>query len=141
MTNRDSGYSGTPLDRKLGLKSGQMICLVDAPANYRQLFQHWPEDLKIIGQEQADPGSIDVIHAFYTRRDRLENEASNLKSLLSKTGLLWISWPKGKSKLETDINREIVRETLLATGLVDVKVAAIDADWSALKFVYRKEDR
>jgi hypothetical protein len=125
----------------LGLKSGQLICLVHAPANYRQLFQHWPDNLKMIGLEQAAPGSIDFIHAFYTRREWLENEVGSLKLLLSRTGLLWISWPKGKSSVETDLNREIVRATLLATGLVDVKVAAIDADWSALRFVYRREDR
>ena len=61
--------------------------------------------------------------------------------LLKKNGSMWVSWPKGTSGIKTDINRESVRDYLLKTGLVDIKVAAVDDQWSALKFMYRTMDR
>ena len=85
--------------------------------------------------------SADFIHLFLTTEDELISVVQKYKPALKKTGLLWVSWPKGGSNILTDIKRDIIREHLLSVGLVDVKVAAIDTDWSGLKFVYRLKDR
>jgi len=71
----------------------------------------------------------------------LETQLSKLKPLLKKTGMLWVSWPKGASSIPTDIKRDPLREFVLTQGLVDIKVCAVDQDWSSLKFVYRTKDR
>ncbi|MEM1359002.1 MAG: DUF3052 domain-containing protein [Bacteroidota bacterium] len=134
-----SGYSTTPLARKLGLKTGHNFLLVDEPSHYRELFTDWPEGLAPV--TNTDPESVDFIHLFTKEQAVLQNQLAELKPLLRKNGLLWISWPKGKSKIETDLNRELIREMGLSAGLVDVKVCAIDEDWSGLKFVYRVKDR
>jgi len=81
------------------------------------------------------------MHVFTTRLIELEEHWNFWKGALKKDGALWISWPKGTSKLETNLNGNIVREFGLNGGLVDVKVCAVDTDWSGLKFMYRKEDR
>ena len=134
-----AGYSGTPLIRKLGLKAGFHILLVNEPAHYRKLIGEWPEDVKVYDEKKPD--SLDFIHLFTQDKAHLKAEILRIKPLLSKKGMLWVSWPKGSSKLSTEVNGNDVREIGLATGLVDVKVAAIDSDWSGLKFVFRKEDR
>ncbi|WP_236262849.1 hypothetical protein [Aggregatimonas sangjinii] len=85
---------------------------------------------------------IDFIQFFCTRIIELETTLHDYLRKMKKTGLLWISWPKGASKIKTDLNRDIIRSFVLkTTGLVDVKVAAVDEDWSGLKFVYRLENR
>ncbi len=134
-----AGYSATPLARKLGIKAENDFMLINAPGHYFDLFADFPET----AVEQTSPAeeTLDFIHLFVQHRVTLEAEVPTLKPLLKKTGMLWVSWPKGKSKLETDINREDIREYVLAQGLVDVKVAAVDKDWSGLKFVYRVKDR
>ena len=86
-------------------------------------------------------GPLDFIQFFTQVRNELEVQFRDLKRELLKGGMLWISWPKGSSKVETDLNEGIVREIGLKNGLVDVKVCAVDEVWSGLKFVYRKEDR
>lgn len=134
-----AGYSQTPLARKLGIKAGYSILLHEAPNHYFQLFADLPEDLKILDTGVTE--GVDFIHLFFTEMNELEAKAEKFKSFLKKDGLMWVSWPKGKSKIETDLKREPIREHLLGIGLVDVKVAAIDEDWSGLKFVYRVKDR
>lgn len=134
-----TGYSRTPLAKKLGIKSGFKIMLYQAPEHYFELFTDLPEDIEIlqaIGNE-----NVDFIHLFFTSKADLEEQILQYKKALKKDGLMWVSWPKGKSKIETDLKREPIREYLLSIGLVDVKVAAIDEDWSGLKFVYRVKDR
>jgi len=133
-----AGYSGTPLARKLGIKSGFKIWIENAPSHYFQLFDDLPEDLeimKVLDQE------IDFAHLFVKEQSILEPSLITIKKHLKKDGLIWISWPKGASKIVTDVNREIVREVGLKAGLVDVKVAAVDENWSGLKFVFRLKDR
>jgi len=134
-----AGYSGTPLGKKLGLKEGFNLHIKNAPSHYWNLFDRLPDGIQEI--EQPEEESIDFIHLFCTTIDELEGYAKECKPYLKKTGLLWVSWPKGASKIPTDLKREPIREYLLGLGLVDVKVAAIDADWSGLKFVYRLKDR
>lgn len=134
-----AGYSGTPLARKLGLKEGFKVLLHNQPNHYFELFSDLPEALEIVKEYEAE--SIDFIHIFTTTFEELEKIVPDYKAALKKNGLIWISWPKGKSKIKTDLKRDMIREHLLDIGLVDVKVAAVDEDWSGLKFVYRVEDR
>ena len=132
-----TGYSGTPLAKKLGLKEGYKVQLYHQPKNYFELFTDLPENLNILEEQ----GQADFIHLFCTTLEELAKVVDQYKPNLKKDGTLWISWPKGKSKIPTDLKRDPIREHLLEIGLVDVKVAAIDQDWSGLKFVYRKVDR
>lgn len=135
---KTSGYSGTPLAKKLGIKEGYTVLFVNEPTHYLGLFEDFPEVqyLKTVSEE-----SVDFIHLFCTQNADFERESLELKPLLKKTGILWVSWPKGSSKVETDLNRDIIREYLLSNGLVDVKVCAVDSNWSGLKFMYRIKDR
>ncbi len=134
-----AGYSGTPLARKLGIKSGYSIYLSHQPSRYLDLFADFPADVVFL--ESPEPETADFIHAFFKAKETMQEELPRLKKALKKSGMLWVSWPKGSSSLTTDLKREPIREFLLSQGLVDVKVAAIDEDWSGLKFVYRLMDR
>lgn len=131
-----AGYSATPLVQKLGIGPGINI-VIHAPEGYEQLLVL---DTSIVLTKRLQPGA-DFVQSFYVSRRRLQNDFDALAKSLRKDGKLWISWPKGTSKIETDLNENTVREIGLAHGLVDVKVAAIDEDWSGLKFVYRVKDR
>ncbi len=131
-----AGYSGTPLAKKLGIKLGTNI-VIHAPEGYEQLLNL---DTSIVLLRRIRPGA-DFIHAFYVSRRRLASDFETLMKNLRKDGQLWISWPKGSSKMETDLNENLIRQIGLDHGLVDVKIAAIDHDWSGLKFVYRVKDR
>ena len=133
-----SGYSGTPLAKKLGIKEGNTILLVNEPKHYFSLFADFPKVNRVVEPSQE---TVDFIHFFETSNTRFENDILEVIPFLKKTGMLWVSWPKGKSKIETDLNRDIIRIYLLNNGLVDVKVCAVDEDWSGLKFMYRVKDR
>ncbi|MEL6916216.1 MAG: DUF3052 domain-containing protein [Bacteroidota bacterium] len=135
---KTSGYSGTPLAKKLGIKEGFTILLVQQPEHYFDLFMDLPR-IKLL--KTTKDGTADFIHFFSTHKKDFEKQSVRLKSALRKTGMLWISWPKGSSKIPTDLSRDYIREYLLSNGLVDVKVCAVDGDWSGLKFVYRLKDR
>jgi hypothetical protein len=134
-----AGYSATPLVRKLGMKPGMRIWLVDAPAHYDELIGEYPPDTVFFDPETSE--RADMIHAFVVSMEILERELPSWKSRLEKDAMLWISWPKGTSAIRTDLNRDLIREMGLESGLVDVKVCAVDNDWSGLKFVYRLRDR
>lgn len=132
-----TGYSGTPLAKKLGIKPGNRIKLVNEPKHYKDLFDDWPEEVQI----ESNGTDLDFVHLFITKEKELEPLVRDAMTRLKKVGMVWISWPKGASKIETDLNRDMIREAVLNIGLVDVKVAAVDEDWSGLKFMYRKKDR
>ena len=134
-----AGYSGTPLPKKLGIKSGAQIALLKAPAHYRELLGELPDDVEI--DNVIERSDYDFVHAFYLRRVDYETDFPALKSAIHKNGMIWISWYKKAAKMPTDITEDVVREIALLGGLVDVKVAAIDAQWSGLKLVYRRKDR
>ncbi len=135
-----AGYSGTPLINKLGLKSGQRACILNAPENYPKTLGALPAGIQLI-QKLPKTRSLDFIHLFTKDRNKLERIFPQLKAALDWDGILWVSWPKGSSKVATDLSENIVREVGLDGGLVDVKVAAIDETWSGLKFMYRVEGR
>ena len=134
-----TGYSGTPLAKKLGIKPGYKVLISNAPEHYWDLFESLPDDVKVL--ESSADNQLHFIHIFSTSQDHLKAEVERCKSLLRKDGTLWISWPKKTSKLETDVDKWVVMQLGQAAGLVDVKVAAIDEVWSGHKFVYRKKDR
>jgi hypothetical protein len=135
----ESGYSSTPLAKKLGLKPGAIVLIQNSPKDYFQFFEDAPEEL--IFSRESGSDAIDFIHAFCVSNDQIEEVNKLLKPRLKTDGMLWISWPKGSSKKKAALNRDIIRAYFLAKGLVDVKVASIDEDWSGLKFVYRLKDR
>ena len=140
----DAGYSGTPLAQKLGLRDGQIVAFVGLPAAVEHLasartfaaverFDSWTADL---GSRR-----FDLIHAFTTRRADLEIGHPLLGAAIKPAGAIWVSWPKRAAKVPTDITEDVIREICLPLGLVDVKVAAVDATWSGLKLVWRVERR
>jgi len=133
-----NGYSGTPLAKKLGIKEGNSVLLINEPSHYILLFEDMPEVNYV---SKPTEQSIDFIHLFCILKADFEKQSLQIKPALKMTGMLWVSWPKGSSKIETDLNRDYIREYLLKNGLVDVKVCAIDQDWSGLKFMYRIKDR
>lgn len=132
------GYSGTPLIAKLGLKNGFRARIINAPDHYWALLGPLPLSVTLVDD---DTSGLDFIHAFTTRRDDLDAALPALQSQLAQRGMLWISWPKAAAKMATDLSENIVREIGLRSGLVDVKVCAVDARWSGLKFVRRVKDR
>jgi DNA-directed RNA polymerase subunit H (RpoH/RPB5) len=132
-----AGYAETPLLRKLGIKPGYVIRVIDEPADYFKWISPLPEDV-VVSQSRS---GFDFIHWFLKEHMILEKEFLKVKKLLKKEGMLWISWPKKASGVVTDLNENIIREIGLKNGLVDVKVCAVDEVWSGLKFVYRLSDR
>ncbi len=134
----NAGYAGTPLVNKLGLKAGARACILDAPPHYAALLGPLPGGLVLRPSLEAD---LDFLQVFVRSRAALERQVTGLKACLTPAGMLWICWPKKSSPLSGDLTGDVVRRLGLAAGLVDVKVCAIDADWSGLKFVYRLKDR
>lgn len=134
-----AGYSGTPLLKKLGIKPGYIILPMNQPEYYFELLGDLPNDVKIFDSGRDD--KADFIHLFAENESTLHSDFPLLKENLAKDGMLWVSWIKGSSKRDTDINGNDVRALGLNLGLVDIKVCAVDKDWSGLKFMYRKEDR
>jgi hypothetical protein len=131
-----AGYSGTPLVRKLGIKPGHAVALLGAPADWQ--IEDLPDRVRPSTRAR---GTFDVIVAFFARRAQLERRLPVLVGALRTGGGLWIAWPRKAAGHVSDIGDNALREIVLPTGLVDVKVAALDEDWSGLKFVWRKELR
>ena len=133
-----AGYSGTPLQKKLGIKPGFTMFLEDAPKDYFNWISPLPEKVSV--KTQATSG-IDFIHMFVKDQKTFRKLFVKDKKLLKPDGMLWVSWPKKSSKVPTDLDENIIRDFGLSEGLVDVKVCAVDEVWSGLKFVVRLKDR
>jgi len=133
-----TGYSGTPLAKKLGIKTGFTLAVVNPPREYRQLVDPMPDGVTI---HSAVTNSTDMVHLFCTQRTDLTSALSQTIALLRPDAAVWVSWPKKASKVPTDITEDTIREVALPLGLVDVKVCAVDEIWSGLKLVIRKENR
>lgn len=136
------GYSGTPLPKKLGLKDGQRALFVDLPADLDELVRaaQFREVVRADGRDWGGEG-WDVIHLFTASRADLQHSADRLRTAIDRNGMVWISWPKKASRVPTDITEDVIRQVLLPTGLVDIKVAAVSDIWSGLKLMIRKELR
>ncbi|MEX2029522.1 MAG: hypothetical protein WD906_00910 [Anaerolineales bacterium] len=135
---KPAGYSGRSLADKLGLKPGTRVSFSNAPRHYPSLLGLRAGEVDLGGVRSRE---LDLLHLFVRDRKRLVAEFPKAKRRIKSNGSLWVSWPKLTSNLAEDLSENAVREIGLANGLVDVKVAAIDADWSGLKFVYRLKDR
>lgn len=135
-----AGYSGKPLAAKLGIRPGMRVILLGAPEQFAALLAPLPDGVSIV-HNLDDVAGTPYIHYFTTQSEALRIDFAALKEALAPDGMLWISWPKRASKVTTDLDENVIRATGLAHGLVDVKVAAVDETWSALKFVYRTADR
>ncbi|MBI1851619.1 MAG: DUF3052 domain-containing protein [Planctomycetes bacterium] len=135
-----AGYSGTPLPKKLGIKPGHRVLLVNAPAEFRTTLGELPQDVALVDSGTAK-APFDVIIFFTKSAANLEKRFAALAAKLTPAGGLWISWPKKASGVATDLTDNVVREMGLAGGLVDVKVCAVDDTWSGLRFVIRVKDR
>lgn len=133
-----AGYSGTPLAKKLGIKSGFNIALINVPKYYLQLFDDLPADLHIVNEIGS---GHDLIHLFVKDKQAYLDVLPTLKYQIKQNGMVWVSWPKKASKIATDITEDIIRNEALQNGLVDVKVCAVDKVWSGLKLVIRVKDR
>lgn len=133
-----AGYSGTPLARKLGLGAGREAIVLQPPRPYETIVSPLPDGVKV--RSRLHPGA-EFIHCFSRSQADLTRRFPRLASALADQGMLWISWPRKSSTLAGDLDENIVRQIGLSQGLVDVKVCAVDDDWSGLKFVRRIKDR
>lgn len=154
-----SGYSGTPLARKLGIREGHRVLLTGAPSGLAESLEPLPAATDLVSSGRVerpaegrravvvdDPDGVpqerfDVVLLFCSDAAALHERFASTVSRIRWTGGLWACWPKKSSDLYVDLAREEVREVGLATGLVDNKVCAVDEDWSGLRFVVRTEDR
>jgi hypothetical protein len=134
----DLGHSERSLVEKLGIKEGFRVAVINPPEKYITILGKLPKD---VSMTRELGGSLDLVQFFARNKKELEVEFPELRNRISQNGMLWISWPKGSSKAKTDLNENIVRETGLKNGLVDMKVIAVDKIWSGLKFVRRLSDR
>jgi hypothetical protein len=133
-----AGYSGTPLVAKLGIKADNKVALLGAPEGFDDTLGPLPDGVTVT---RRLGGHRDVVVLFTTERAVLAAKLERLRAAIAPDGMLWVAWPKKAAKVPTDVTEDVVREVALPTGLVDTKVCAIDATWSGLKLVIRKELR
>jgi hypothetical protein len=133
-----AGYSGTPLVKKIGIKPADSVLFAGAPKGFDQVIGPLPDGVKM--RKTAAKG-LNVALFFTQQRAQLEKELPKLKTYIAQHGMIWIAWPKKASKVPTDLTEDVIRDTALALGLVDVKVCAVDEVWSGLKLVIPVKDR
>jgi hypothetical protein len=138
MSIKRTGYSGTPLAKKLGITANCRVFAKDAPSDYIQRLEPVPAGVLF---EVADSQATDIVHVFARHKAKLQVELRDLRSSIKPNGVVWVSWPKKASKVPTDITEDTIRELALPLGFVDVKVCAVSEIWSGLKLVIRKELR
>ena len=133
-----AGYSSTPLAKKLGIKEGSRIALVNAPKNFEKELGELPNGAAFV---KRLTNSLDIILLFVLTERDLARDFTRLAKKLVSNGMIWIAWPKKSSGVKTDLSFDSVQRIGLDAGLVDVKICAVDDTWSGLKFVYRLKDR
>ena len=134
-----SGYSGTPLAQKLGIKPGTIVLALNAPQDYARLIAPLPPGTTIA--RKAQPTAFALVHMFVTSLAALDQDLPRARAAMTKDGALWVSWYKKAANIPTDVTEDRIRERILKTDLVDVKVAAVSDIWSGLKCVVRKSLR
>ncbi|MEP7104189.1 MAG: DUF3052 domain-containing protein [Candidatus Dojkabacteria bacterium] len=144
-----AGYSKTPLIKKLGIRDGYKVKFINEPNYYLDLLDTVNNHILFTFNED----DLDFVHIFIITIDELKNKIEYLKKLIKKSGMIWVSWParsrpfgragvpKQASEIFTDVTENKIRDLALSSGLVDVKVCAVDNTWSGLKLVYRLKDR
>lgn len=132
----EAGYSATPLTKKVGVKPEHTVVLLHRPADWS--LPDLPPGVTVAHRLVPEP---DIVIAFCRSSDRLRRDLPAVLERLTPTSALWIAWPRKAAGHTSDITENLLRELVLPTGLVDVKVAALDHDWSGLKFLWRKDRR
>ena len=133
-----AGYSGTPLAKKLGIRTGDTVTLVGAPEGFEDELEGLPDGVRF---RRRAGGNADVVLLFATKARELERRFAGLARSIWPDGSLWIAWPKRSSGRATDLDENRLRDIGLPHGLVDNKVCAVDEVWSGLRFVWRKQNR
>ena len=139
MARGTSGYSGTPLVKKLGLKTGMRAATIGAPENYSELIENFAVREYPIPSRVA--GEWAFLQLFCRDERALQRGLPRMEKHLSQGGMIWVSWPKKSSELWKDLTEDGVRTAAFPLGLVDVKVCAVDADWSGLKLMRRTKSK
>ncbi len=134
-----AGYSGTPLWRKLGYRTGTEAYVEGAPEGYASLLA-LPADVRVAWLARPRAG-LGFVHLFETRKAALGPRLKAHRRAIAPDGVIWVSWPKRSSGVATDVTEDVIRALALPTGLVDIKVCAVDGVWSGLKLMIRKEER
>jgi hypothetical protein len=131
-----AGYSGTPLPKKLGIREGSRVAILNGPGDFTTALGDLPARVSM----RARAGSeADVIVLFATKFSKLRTEFSKaMKMMPADGGMLWVAWPKKAAKMDTDLDENLIRDFGLAQGVVDTKVCAIDETWSGLRFSRRR---
>jgi len=134
------GYSKTPLIRKLGIKENFKVRFVQVPDHYADLLGPLPDGVRVLDDDDfSEPA--DFVHLFARNISEFEEPFLIFKDRIERNGMIWVSWYKKAAKIPTDLSENIIRDFALRLGLVDVKVCAVDEQWSGLKIVIRKENR
>ena len=133
-----AGYSGTPLTKKLGFKTGYRVRVTNPPDNYLELVSPLPDGVTI---SKSIRKSINVWHLFTNSATELRSKLPTLMAAIQPDGVIWVSWPKKSSGVRSTVTEDTIRAVALPMGLVDIKVCAVDDTWSGLKLVIRKELR
>ena len=133
-----TGYSGRPLAAKLGLAAGRTLLTLGAPSNYADLIGPAIGELK---RAKSLGATVDIVHIFTASRSRLSTALLDCRRQLRPDAVIWVSWPKKASGVPTDVGEDTIREVALPLGFVDIKVCAVDATWSGLKLMLRKDLR
>jgi hypothetical protein len=134
-----AGYSGTPLWRKLGYKTGMSAYVDGGPNSYISLLA-LPADV-VVTWLRSVKSDMEFVHLFATSASKLKRKLESYRKRIVPGGVIWVSWPKKSSGVKSDITEDTIRDVALPMGLVDVKVCAVDEVWSGLKLMIRKERR
>ncbi|MBZ9817599.1 DUF3052 domain-containing protein [Mesorhizobium sp. CA7] len=144
MAQATTGYSGTPLPAKLGLRDGMVTAFIALPPELDALTEAVSfAGVDRLAEWSAISGSrkYDAVHAFTRQRAEVEDGLAGIETAIKRDGMVWVSWPKKASKVPTDVTEDVIRSEALKRDLVDVKVAAVNEIWSGLKLVIRKDRR
>jgi hypothetical protein len=133
-----TGYSGTSLARKLGVKDGQRTWRYQMPSSVTDEIAEEGLQPKILKNPSA---GLEMVHIFVTRSSDLESLLLKVRPLLAPSGMIWVSWPKRAAKVPTEVNEDTVRAKAFPLDLVDIKVCSVDETWSGLKLVIRVSKR
>jgi hypothetical protein len=133
-----AGYSGTPLAQKLGIKAGDKVVVLNPPWDYESVVAPMPEGVTF---GTRVPARARFVHLFVKTVAELKKKMPAIDKALADDGMVWVSWPKKSSGVETDVTEDGIRAVVLPKGLVDVKVCAVDEVWSGLKVVRRVSER
>jgi hypothetical protein len=133
-----TGYSGTPLIKKLGIKEGHRISIINAPANFTSELGEVPSGAALLPSAR---GPLDCVLLFAENESFLRRRFEKLAAKLTPAGMIWIVWPKKSSGVATDLSFDRVQKVGLELGLVDTKICAVNETWSGLRFVIRLKDR